>query len=101
MREIALADSFKGGSEENPIFEPNAPVPVYDTSGAYGDPESEIDVRRGLPQLRHQWILERNDTEELENATSHFTQQRMADDGLDHLRFEHLPKPARPGWASA
>ncbi|NHH99304.1 phosphomethylpyrimidine synthase ThiC [Oceanimonas sp. MB9] len=95
MREIALADSFKGGSEENPIFEPNAPVPVYDTSGAYGDPESEIDVRRGLPQLRHQWILERNDTEELENATSHFTQQRMADDGLDHLRFEHLPKPRK------
>ncbi|OXY81446.1 phosphomethylpyrimidine synthase ThiC [Oceanimonas doudoroffii] len=95
MREIALADSFKGGSEENPIFEPNAPVPVYDTSGAYGDPESEIDVRQGLPQLRHQWILERNDTEELENATSHFTQQRMADDGLDHLRFEHLPKPRK------
>ncbi|OYD23677.1 phosphomethylpyrimidine synthase ThiC [Oceanimonas baumannii] len=95
MREIALADSFKGGSEENPIFEPNAPVPVYDTSGAYGDPESEIDVRQGLPQLRQQWILERNDTEELESATSHFTQQRMADDGLDHLRFEHLPKPRK------
>ncbi len=95
MREIALADSFKGGSEDNPIFEPNAPVPVYDTSGAYGDPESEIDVRKGLPPLRQQWILERNDTVELASATSHFTQQRMADDGLDHLRFEHLPKPRK------
>ncbi|MDP5293204.1 phosphomethylpyrimidine synthase ThiC [Oceanimonas sp. CHS3-5] len=95
MREIALADSFKGGSEENPIFEANEPVPVYDTSGAYGDPESEIDVRKGLPQLRRDWILERNDTAELESATSHFTQQRMADDGLDHLRFEHLPKPRK------
>ncbi|WMC10436.1 phosphomethylpyrimidine synthase ThiC [Oceanimonas pelagia] len=95
MREIALADSFKGGSEDNPIFEANEPVPVYDTSGPYGDPESDIDVRRGLPQLRKQWILERGDTEELESATSHFTQQRMADDGLDHLRFEHLPKPRK------
>ena len=95
MREIALADSYKGGTEENPIFEPNDPVPVYDTSGAYGDPESEIDVRRGLPQLRRDWILERNDTVELESVTSEFTQQRMADDGLDHLRFEHLPKPRK------
>ncbi|MGB5855644.1 MAG: phosphomethylpyrimidine synthase ThiC, partial [Oceanisphaera sp.] len=33
MREIHLADSFKGGSEEYPILEPNAPVPIYDTSG--------------------------------------------------------------------
>ncbi|WP_346351232.1 phosphomethylpyrimidine synthase ThiC [Oceanimonas sp. AH20CE76] len=95
MREIALADSYKGGTEENPIFEPNDPVPVYDTSGAYGDPESEIDVRKGLPQLRRDWILERNDTVELESVTSEFTQQRMADDGLDHLRFEHLPKPRK------
>ncbi|MGP7734433.1 phosphomethylpyrimidine synthase ThiC [Oceanimonas smirnovii] len=95
MREIALAGSYKGGTEENPIFEPNDPVPVYDTSGAYGDPESEIDVRRGLPQLRRDWILERNDTVELESVTSEFTQQRMADDGLDHLRFEHLPKPRK------
>ncbi|MDV2858898.1 phosphomethylpyrimidine synthase ThiC [Oceanimonas sp. CAM02] len=95
MREIALADSYKGGTEENPIFEPNDPVPVYDTSGAYGDPESEIDVRKGLHQLRRDWILERNDTVELESVTSEFTQQRMADDGLDHLRFEHLPKPRK------
>ncbi|WP_458735977.1 phosphomethylpyrimidine synthase ThiC [Zobellella taiwanensis] len=95
MREIRLADSFKGGTKENPIFEANAPVPVYDTSGPYGDPDSELDVRQGLPQLRRQWILERDDTEELDSVTSQFTQQRMADDGLDHLRFEHLPKPLK------
>ncbi|MFP2768835.1 phosphomethylpyrimidine synthase ThiC [Oceanisphaera sp. KMM 10153] len=95
MREIHLADSFKGGTEENPILEPNAPVPIYDTAGPYGDPEAELDVRKGLPQMRRQWILERNDTEELESVTSEFTQQRMADDGLDHLRFEHMPKPRK------
>ncbi|GHA29020.1 phosphomethylpyrimidine synthase ThiC [Oceanisphaera arctica] len=95
MREIHLADSFKGGTEENPILEPNAPIPIYDTAGPYGDPEAELDVRKGLPQLRRQWILERNDTEELDGVTSEFTQQRMADDGLDHLRFEQMPKPRK------
>ena len=87
MREIHLADTFKGGSEENPIFEANDPVPIYDTSGPYGDAEAELDVRLGLPQLRKQWILDRNDTVELAGVSSEFTQERMADDGYDHLRF--------------
>ncbi|MBU3824100.1 MAG: phosphomethylpyrimidine synthase ThiC [Candidatus Oceanisphaera merdipullorum] len=95
MREIHLADSFKGGSEENPILEPNDPIPVYDTSGPYGDPEAELDVRLGLPQLRRQWILDRGDTIELAQVSSTFTQERMADDGYDHLRFEHMPKPRK------
>lgn len=31
----------------------------------------------------------------LSGASSGFTQQRLADEGLDHLRFEHLPLPRR------
>ncbi|MGK4474695.1 phosphomethylpyrimidine synthase ThiC [Aeromonas molluscorum] len=95
LREITLADTFVGGTEENPKFEANEPVPVYDTSGAYGDESAEIDVRRGLPRLREQWILERGDTEPLDDLSSAFTQERLADEGLDHLRFEHLPKARR------
>ncbi|ART82397.1 phosphomethylpyrimidine synthase ThiC [Oceanisphaera profunda] len=95
MREIHLADSFKGGSEENPILKPNAPVPIYDTSGPYGDTSAELDVRQGLPQLRRQWILDREDTVELAQVSSEFTQERMADDGYDHLRFEQMPKPRK------
>ncbi|WP_429109093.1 phosphomethylpyrimidine synthase ThiC [Aeromonas media] len=95
LREIVLADTFVGGSKEAPQFEPNDPVPVYDTSGAYGDERAEIDVRLGLPRLREAWVLERGDTEALEGLSSAFTQERLADEGLDHLRFEHLPKPRR------
>lgn len=99
LREITLADTLVGGSKENPQFEANEPVPVYDTSGAYGDEHAVIDVRLGLPRLRQGWVLERGDTEELYGLSSAFTQERLADEGLDHLRFDNLPKPrrAKPG----
>ncbi|MEH8176127.1 phosphomethylpyrimidine synthase ThiC [Aeromonas veronii] len=99
LREILLADTFVGGTKEDPRFEPNEPVPVYDTSGRYGEEGVAIDVRRGLPRLRENWVLERDDTDELPGLSSTFTQERLADEGLDHLRFEHLPKPrrAKPG----
>ncbi|RXF02464.1 phosphomethylpyrimidine synthase ThiC [Pseudoalteromonas sp. PS5] len=95
MREITLSDSFVGGTEDNPVFESNDPIRVYDTSGPYTDPEVPVDVRAGLPKFREQWIVERDDTEMLESVTSQFSQQRMADEGLDHIRFEHLPKIRR------
>ncbi|MGN5076267.1 phosphomethylpyrimidine synthase ThiC [Aeromonas veronii] len=99
LREIQLADTLVGGTKEDPRFEPNEPVPVYDTSGRYGEEGVAIDVRRGLPRLRENWVLERDDTDELPGLSSTFTQERLADEGLDHLRFEHLPKPrrAKPG----
>jgi len=37
----------------------NAPFRVYDTSGPYTDPSVEIDLERGLPELRRPWILAR------------------------------------------
>ncbi|MBB1372156.1 phosphomethylpyrimidine synthase ThiC [Pseudoalteromonas sp. NZS127] len=95
MREITLSDTYIGGSDENPVYEPNEPLRVYDTSGPYTDPNFKLDVRQGLAKFREQWIESRGDTELLESVTSRFTQQRMADEGLDHLRFEHLPKIRR------
>ncbi len=38
-------------------------VSLYDTSGPYTDPETTVDVRRGLAPLRDRWIAERADTE--------------------------------------
>ncbi|RJF33775.1 phosphomethylpyrimidine synthase ThiC [Pseudoalteromonas gelatinilytica] len=95
MREITLSDTFIGGTEENPVFEPNAPIRVYDTSGPYTDPDFQLDVRKGLEKYREKWIESRGDTEVLDSVTSQFSQQRMADEGLDHIRFEHLPKIRR------
>ncbi|WP_343562616.1 phosphomethylpyrimidine synthase ThiC [Kiloniella sp. b19] len=39
------------------------PLPVYDTSGPYTDPAAEIDIRKGLPELRRTWIEARDDVE--------------------------------------
>jgi thiamine biosynthesis protein ThiC len=91
MREISLTDTqlHGGGLEEN------EPVVVYDTSGPYTDPNIEIDVKKGLPALREQWILERNDTEELPHLSSAYGRQRLQDEKLDALRFEHMRKPRR------
>ncbi|MDH2069859.1 phosphomethylpyrimidine synthase ThiC [Pantoea sp. GD03673] len=95
MREITLSPTHIGGSKEQPLYEKNEAVPVYDTAGAYGDPAAQIDVHHGLEKLRARWIAERDDSELLEQNSSGYTQQRLADEGLDHLRFDHLPTPRR------
>lgn len=95
MREIQLSPTVIGGSKDNPILEENEPVPVYDTAGPYGDPAAAIDVHRGINKLRSSWISERADTEEIAELSSVYTQQRLADEGLDHLRFDHVPHPRR------
>ncbi|QLC22794.1 phosphomethylpyrimidine synthase ThiC [Parasphingopyxis sp. CP4] len=39
------------------------PVRVYDTSGPYTDPEAHIDIMAGLPAVRRDWIMARDDVE--------------------------------------
>ncbi|WP_102797366.1 phosphomethylpyrimidine synthase ThiC [Bowmanella denitrificans] len=99
MREIQLADTLVGGSKEQPVYEANEPVPVYDTSGPYGDPEAHIDVRSGLPLVRDSWISERDDTQYLSESSSSYAKARAADISLDDLRFElkHRSRRAKPG----
>lgn len=95
MREIQLSPTLIGGSKDNPQFEENEAVPVYDTSGPYGDPEVAINVQQGLAKLRQPWIDARNDSEELDDRSSAYTRERLADDGLDDLRFTGLLTPKR------
>ncbi|WP_394131774.1 phosphomethylpyrimidine synthase ThiC [Shewanella maritima] len=99
MRKIHQADTVIGGSQDEPVTTPNPPIYVYDCAGVYSDPNANIDVRVGAPKLRQAWIEAREDTEALSQVSSKFTQQRLADDGLDHLRFEALiaPKKAKAG----
>lgn len=56
MREIALSKTTGTFGDEE-----NAPVRVYDTSGPYTDPAYTVDITKGLPALRRDWILERDD----------------------------------------
>ncbi len=79
--------------------ENNPPISVYDTSGIYTDSTVTIDIRRGLPELRAEWIAERNDTVEQTGLSSDYGQQRLADAELAELRFDLVRKPrvARAG----
>jgi len=95
VREIKLTPTPVQGSDGQSRLEPNAPVRVYDTSGPYTDPKAEIDIRKGLESVREQWILDRNDTELLTEESSNYTQQRLADQSLDQLRFDLKRKPRR------
>jgi phosphomethylpyrimidine synthase len=99
MREIQLSPTLIGGSKDTPQYEENEAVPVYDTSGPYGDPDVAINVQQGLAKLRQPWISARNDSEELDDRSSAYTKERLADDGLDELRFNGLltPKRAKTG----
>jgi phosphomethylpyrimidine synthase len=47
-------------------LEDNPAVRVYDSSGPWGDPTIELDVVKGLPRLRHPWIIDRKDVVEYE-----------------------------------
>lgn len=99
MREIQLSPTLIGGSKAEPQFEENEAIPVYDTSGPYGDPDVAINVQQGLAKLRQPWIDARNDSEALTDRSSVYTKERLADDGLDELRFTGLltPKRAKAG----
>jgi phosphomethylpyrimidine synthase len=91
MREIHVSPTklFSGKMIENP------PVTVYDASGPYTDENATIDIKKGLPRIREKWILDRNDVEQLDSISSEYGQERMNDQKLDHLRFEHIAKPLR------
>ena len=95
MREISVSPTklYNGKMVENP------PVTVYDTGGPYTDENYQLDVKKGLPRIREQWILDRNDVETLDQISSDYGKERMNDTTLDHLRFEHISKPlkAKPG----
>ncbi len=92
MREITLTDTLISGSKDNAVYEKNEPLCVYDTSGFYTDENVEINVHKGIPRLRESWIDARDDIEFLSSNSSKFAQQRLADEGVDSIRFEHLPK---------
>ena len=95
MTKVNLTPTVTKDERGIPHTEPNAPVYIYDTSGPFSDPNIEIDLKKGLPRIREQWIIDRNDTEQLSEVTSEYGKQRLADHSLDSLRFEHIQLPRR------
>ncbi|MGY0163617.1 phosphomethylpyrimidine synthase ThiC [Edwardsiella tarda] len=95
LREISLSPTLVGGTPEQPQWRDNEAVAVYDTSGAYGDPQASLDLRQGLPAIRAAWIAERGDTEVLAGRSADYTRQRQADLALETLRFPQPPAARR------
>jgi phosphomethylpyrimidine synthase len=96
MRKINLKPTKKSNGK----FEENIPIVVYDTGGPYTEINYKPDVRKGLSsEMRKSWILDRNDTVELNDFSSEYTRLRNADPTLDSIRFPNIPKPrkAKPG----
>ncbi len=84
LREIAL-DASSG--------EP--PVPVYDPSGPYTDPDATIDVERGLPRTRIEWVKERGGVEEYDGrAVKPLDNGNVAGRYLARS-FPNVPRPLR------
>lgn len=91
MREITLTDTKVNGKSVSK----NQPVVVYDTSGLYTDVNATIDIQKGLPRLREEWIMKRGDVEQLDDISSDYGHERLAKKEIDHLRFQHIKKPLR------
>lgn len=93
MRKVNLTPTVVVENGKKIITE-NAPVYIYDTSGAYSDPNQKVDLKKGLPRLREPWIQER-EVERLTEISSEYGKMRLADKSLDSLRFEHITLPYR------
>ena len=70
MREVSLQDGLQHFEEEGkPIHSSgfsssDKSIVLYDTSGPYTDANTIVDVKKGIPKIRLDWIKERGDNEE-------------------------------------
>ncbi len=94
MRKVSLTDTIVDGKAEK-----NGDVLLYDTSGFYTDPNVKIDIKKGLPRFRDEWLKNRKDLEKLTEYTSKYSNLRLEDESLKGLRFgiDHLPYVAKKG----
>ncbi|MBL4803792.1 MAG: phosphomethylpyrimidine synthase ThiC [Alphaproteobacteria bacterium] len=85
MREIMLDD-------------PDQPsITVYDTSGPYTDDSIELDIMRGLPKTRLDWITSRGDVEEVEGRKVKPVDNGYKDEAaLERRKVKHEKFPASP-----
>jgi phosphomethylpyrimidine synthase len=84
VREIILEQSAK---------EPN--VHVYDTTGAYSDPDATIDVEKGLSRARIEWVKQRGGVEEYDGRPIQPVDNGNATGKYLARNFPNTPKPWR------
>ena len=83
MREISLTNDEK--------------FTVYDTSGPYTDESATLDIMRGLPKIRREWIMGRGDVEEVEGRRIQPIDNGYKDEAaLERRKVKHEKFPASP-----
>ena len=95
MRAVEQVPSVRIDNNGEKHYTPNPDIYIYDTSGAFSDPKIDVDLRKGLPRLREEWILGRGDVEQLAEVSSEYGRARISDHSLDSLHFEHIALPYR------
>ena len=76
-----------------------APLTVYDTSGPYSDANATIDIQRGLPRLRDEWIRARGDVEEYIARKVKPEDNGGAPSVAEYAHVNPKPLRAKPGKA--
>ena len=61
MRRILLQDTVQQTTAGDTVAKPNNPLVVYDTSGAYSDPQFVRSAEGGLPPVREEGYVKRKD----------------------------------------
>ena len=72
-------------------------ITVYDTSGPYTDESITLDIMKGLPTRRKDWILARGDVEEVQGRKVKPVDNGYKDQAaLDRRKVKHEKFPASP-----
>ena len=77
-------------------------ITVYDTSGPYTDENVQLDIMRGLPKTRLQWVLDRGDVEYVQGRqvtpidNGYKNEAQLKNRKITHEKFPASPeKPLR------
>ncbi|MCP4050517.1 MAG: phosphomethylpyrimidine synthase ThiC [bacterium] len=71
FREV-VSSQCKHSSTEDPSL-----IKLYDTSGLYTDPEYDINIEKGLSEIRKEWVYQRNDTVETTDGQKTFKKNSL------------------------
>lgn len=94
FREIELSDTVTDYNTQK-----NEPITVYDTAGVYHEEGYEVDVQKGIPKLRSNWIDAREDVEAYEGRKVQSIDNGFKKEG--HHKFVETPFKYQPKRAQA
>ena len=74
------------------VESPNPEIYIYDTSGAYGDPNIDIDLERGLPHLREAWIKERRERDATNVSQMYYAKRGVITPEMEYVAIRENMK---------